>query len=256
MVAWAALVSIAALVMAVASYVCHQTVIERRPSSIKAGIAFVQSWIKSVVGTPLMFAAVIGAAVLALGVLGLVGRVPFAGPIVWGLTAPLSAVLLVVSGLVAVGLVYALPLYVPVIYNEKTGPVETLKRLAGLFQAHGLRLVGFLLLSMISIAAALAVTVVPALYLGRLFSGGVVPSAMGENFGGLVVEAPAMFRGNILMIATPGGVGETGFGHTLGGLFAGIGTAVLPALVLALVVLVHCTAGCIIYGIVTGRRKV
>lgn len=255
-VAWAALVSLFALVTAVMSYVCHQVVIERRPSSIKAGIGFVQAWLKSVVGTPLAFAAVIAAAVLVEAVLAGIGRIPFVGPIVWGLTAPVTAVLMVASGLVAVALAYALPLYVPVIYNEKTGPVETLKRLAGMFQAHGLRLVGYLLLSVVSIGFALTVTVFPALRLGRLFTDGVVPQAMGGNLGGVFMEAPSMFKGSIAMLVMPTGGVETNIGHTLGGLLGGIGATVLPALVLALVVLVHYTAGCIIYGIVTGRRKV
>lgn len=257
-VAWAILVVGFALVTAVMSYVCHQTVMERRPSSIKAGIAWVQEWIKSVAGTPLAFAGVIAAAVIVEAVVGLVGRIPFVGPIVWGLASPVTAVLTLGTGLVAVALVYSLPLYVPVIYNEKTGPTETLKRLLSLFRAHGLSLVGYLLLSGLMIALAMAVTVSPALALGRTFTDNVVPSAMGPNLMGVFAEAPGMFAVTIASMVSPGGgiPTETGFGHTLGGLFAGIGAAILPALVLALVVLVQYTAGCIIYGIITGRQKV
>ncbi len=255
-VAWAVIIVGFALVTAVMSFVCHQTVIERRPSSIKAGITWVKSWIKSVAGTPLAFAGVIAAAVLVEAVLGLIGRIPFAGPIIWGLTSPVTAVLTIGSGLVAVALVYSLPLYVPVIYNEKTGPAETLKRLLSLFRAHGLSLVGYLLLSGLMIAVSVAVTLFPALALGRTFTDNVLPSAMGDNLMGVFIKAPEMFRGLMAGMVTPAGVpDDPGFGHTLGGILGGVGSALLPAIVLGLVVLVQYTAGCIIYSIVTGRKK-
>lgn len=256
-VAWALLIVGFALVTAVMSFVCHQTVIERRASSIKAGVGWVKSWIKSVAGTPLAFAGVIAGAVLIEALLGLVGRIPVVGPIVWGLTSPVTVLLSVASGLVAVALVYSLPLYVPVIYNEKTGPAETLKRLLSLFRAHGLRLVGHLMLSALMIGLAVAVTLAPALRLGRTFTDNAVANAMGDNLGGLFVKAPGVFQGPLVALVTPAGApADPGFGHTLGGILGGIGSALLPALVLAVVVLVQYTAGCIIYSIVTGRQKV
>ncbi|MCA9541549.1 MAG: zinc-ribbon domain-containing protein [Myxococcales bacterium] len=258
--AWATLVAGFALISAVMSYVLHQLVIEQRPSSIKSGIAWVQRTLTSVVGTPLAFAAVIAAAVIIQVLLGLLGRVPFAGPIVWGALSPVNTALMVASGLVAVALLYCLPIYVPVIYNEQTGPVDTLKRLLALYRNNGLSLVGYVLLTGLCIGVAMYLVVLPALTLGGYFMARFVPGAMGENFVLTVGSVP----GPLALAPMPGpmgqlmggGLGEANFGHTLGGILVGIGWNVLPAFLGALAVLVYYNAGCIIYSIVTGRKKV
>lgn len=242
---------------AVMAYVCFQTVIEGRSSSIKAGVTWAKGHIKSVVGTPLAFLAVILAVGLAEGVVGLLGRIPFAGPIIWGLVSPATVVLSLAAGLVAVAAFYSLPLYVPVIYCEQTGPVETLKRLLALFKAHGFKLVGYVLLAAITIGLIFGLTVMPALSIANKLTAGVGGAAMGADLGLLPLSAPGGF-GLPAALATGGTItmgGDPGFGHTLGGIFAGVGGCLLLGLLTAVLMLAYYTSGGIIYSIVTGRKK-
>ena len=110
--------------------------------------------------------------------------------------------------------------------------------------------------AVVMIGVAVTVTLGPALRLGRTFTDNVLPSAMGDNLGGLFVKAPGVLQAPLASVVTPAGMpGDPGFGHTLGGILGGVGSALLPALVIALVVLVQYTAGCIIYSIVTGRQQ-
>ena len=256
--AWGGLVAMSAFAAAVMGFVCHQTVVEQRASSISAGVAWTKEWIQSVVGTPLAFVAVAAVGWLAQVIVAYLGRIPFAGPIVWGVLSPVLLLLGLAAGAVIVALIYSLPLYIPVIYNEKTSPVDTLKRLFGLFRTHGFSLVGHVLLTMVTIAVSLAVTVLPMYTVGRMVSTDAA-GYMGGNYLGLLSNIPGgfqVFAFSSLPIPTGSAFGvETGFGHTLGGILAGIGSALPLALVWALVALAYYTAGGIIYAIVTGRKK-
>jgi hypothetical protein len=263
-VAWVAYVGILALVAAVMGYVVHQVVVEGRASSVKAGIDWTKANLKSVIGTPLAFVAVIAAIAAAEGVVGAVGRIPWAGPIVWGAASPLLFAASLVAGVVAVAMVYSLPLYIPVIYNEKTGPKQTLQRLLGLFRDHGFTLVGLLLVALLMIGVVYAVTVVPAFSASRTLTSQVGAQAMGPNLAGVFGAAPGAYPGFLAIALDPlpllgvaGGLTDgTNFGHTLGGLLAGLlGASALVALLLALFALAWYTAGCIIYAIVTKRAK-
>ncbi len=262
-VAWVGFVGIVALVASVMGYVCHQVVVEGRASSVKAGIDWTKAHLKSVLGTPLAFVAVIAAIAVAEGVVGAVGRIPWAGPIVWGVASPALFAASLVAGVVAVAMVYSLPLYIPVIYNEKTGPKQTLQRLLGLFREHGFSLVGLLLVALLMITVVYAVTVVPAFETSRMLTSQVGASAMGANLPGLFGSAPGAYPAFLAFAMDPlpllgaaGGLGETNFGHTLGGLLAGLlGASAFFALLIALFALAWYTAGCIIYAIVTKRAK-
>jgi predicted Zn finger-like uncharacterized protein len=254
--AWVVLVGGAAIVASVMGYVVHLTVIEQRATTIKEGIAWTKKWGKSVVGTPLAFAGVILAAGVAEGVIGLLGRIPWAGPIVWGALSPLIWLLSIAAGLVGVALIYCLPLYIPVIYNEGTGPVQTLKRLLSLFRSHGSQLLGYVLLSGITIGFAFWVTLMPALAGASYLTMRVGDAAMGPNFMQTMSAVPPAFGGILSKFAMVfGGGGGENFGHTLGGWFAGIGGLIPQAVVLAVIGLTYYTAGAIIYSIVTGRKK-
>lgn len=257
-VAMVAAFGVFVFVGAIVAYVCFQTVIEEKPSSIKAGFEWAKSNIKSVVGTPLAFLVVIIAVGLVEGVVGFLGGIiPFAGPILWGLLSPAVVLLSLVAGLVAVAAFYSLPLYVPVVYNEQTGPVETLKRLLALFKDHGFKLVGYILLATLIIGVLFYVTVIPALTASSYLTNQVGSATMGGDLAGMVMKAPGGFA-LPAAIATGGAMGtpeDVGFGHTLGGIFAGIGGCLQLGIISSILMLAYYTSGGIIYSIVTGRRK-
>jgi hypothetical protein len=256
--AWVVFVGGAAVVVSVMSYVVYITVIEQKATSVKQGIEWTKARLKAVVGTPLAFAALILGAGVAEALVGLLGRIPFAGPIVWGVVSPLLWIVSIAAGLVAVALAYCLPLYVPIIHdNEGIGPKGTLLRLLELFKAHGARLLSYTLLSAVTIALAFYVTLLPAMGVAAKLTLQVGNSSMGPNFGQTVGSIPPGFSGVLSSFAAAfgGGGGGGNFGHTLGGWFAGFGFLIPQAVVLATIGLTYMTAGSIIYAIVTGRKK-
>jgi predicted Zn finger-like uncharacterized protein len=261
-VAIVAQLAVLAFVAAVMGYVCHQVVVEGRASSVKSGVEWAKARLQSVLGAPLAFVAVIAAIALAEGVIGGIGRVPWVGPILWGVASPAVMVGSLAAGVVAVALLYSLPLYIPVIYNEETGPRQTLERLLGLFRTHGFALVGMVLASLLMVAVVFTATIVPALYVCRWLTTFVGAHAMGGNLIGLIMSAPGVFQAFAALGFEPGALAGAGFpdgtnfGHTLGGLLTGLfGGSVLLALVLALMALAHYSSGAIVYAIVTRRKR-
>jgi len=254
LVALAGFVGAAALVSATLGYVVYQTVIERKPANMKAGLAWAKGSIKSVVGTPLAFVAAMVAVAVVQFAVGMVGRIPFAGPIVWGAVSPITVALSLAAGAVGVALLYALPIYIPVIYNEKTGPKETVLRLRDLFLTHRFQLVGLLMGTLAVIGVAFLVVVWPLVTIAARVGFAGVEAGFGmENLGKVLMGMPA---GMGMGLPGPGGGGiDVPFQFDIAGLLFGIGSALGPAFVLALLALVYYTAGAIIYCIVTGRSK-
>lgn len=252
-VAWLGFVAAFALVASILAYVVQQTIVEQTPSSIKAGVEWTKAWLKSVVGTPVAFVAVIGGVWAVTFIVGLLGRIPVAGPIVWGALSPATILLSFVAGVVGVVFLYSIPLYIPVIYNEKTGPVETLKRLGALFKAHGFRLALYLLLTLVTMGFAWIVVVLPVLTIGtRVGTGGTAAGLGMESFAQIMAGIP---NGMGIGLPGAGGAADVPFQFDVAGWLTGIGSAVAPAILLALTALVYYTAGCIIYAIVTGKQK-
>lgn len=238
-VAWTGFVAAAAIVASILAFVVQETIVEQRATSIKAGIDWTKAHLKSVVGTPVAFAVVISGAWAAGYVLSLLGGIPAAGPILGGLLSPVNTLLALAAGAVGVVFLYSIPLYIPIIHAEQTGPVATLKRLGALFRAHGFRLAVYLLLTLVTIGFAWFVIITPLLAVaarvGAGHAGNPITLLMGTRLGG----AP----------------GDAGFLADVGSWLTGIGSAIGPAVLLALVALVYYTAGCIIYAIVSGRQK-
>ena len=258
-VAWLALIGSVLVVTSVMGFVCHQTVIEQRSSSIKAGVEWVQKWIQSVFGTPLAFVAVIAAVAAFHGLVGVIGRIPYAGPVVWGLASGVTIVSALAAGVVAVLLGYTLGLYIPVVYNEKSGPGDTLKRLLELARLHGATLVGLVVASVVMIYAAFWAILKPSILAGTLLLSYVGLKAMGPDLMATIAANPFQAIGmatSVLFEQLGGGMGvEVNIGHKLGGFFTAFFATGALAFVGALLYLPYITAGGIIYGVLTGRKK-
>ena len=258
-VGWLVLIAADLFVTSVVGYVCNQTVVEQRSSSIKAGINWTQSRLQSVFGTPLAFVAVIVAVAAFHGLIGLLGRIPYAGPIIWGLGSGVTILSALAAGVVAVLLGYTLALYIPVIYYEKTGPAETLKRLLGLARGHGANLVALVLASAAMISAAFTVILRPAILIGTTLMAYVGVKSMGADLGLTIVSNPfdAIGGATALVFQQMAGMmgGEVNVGHKLGGFFTAFFSTGALAFVVSLLYVPYLTAGGIIYGILTGKKK-
>ena len=133
------------VVSSVCSVMCHTDLIEERPIDVRDAIQWTRNWIQSVLGTPLSFVAVVASVVIIEAVFGFIGRIPYAGAPLWGALAPVTLLCSLVGGLAIVCLAYSLPIYIPVIYNERTNALDTLNRLLELLRRHGARIVTYLL---------------------------------------------------------------------------------------------------------------
>lgn len=249
MVAWLGFVGVAFLVVAVLSYVVYQTTIERKACTVKAGFDWARASIKTVVGTPLAFVGVIGAVWVAQFVVGMVGRIPFAGPILWGAVSPVTLVLSLVAGLAALGLFLALPLYIPVIYHEKTDIKPTLQRLLDLFRTRGFELALYLVPVLLILGIVLMTLITLA---GGVGMGGARAGFGMENLVQVLAGTPP---GMAFGLPLPTGGGNVDFQYDLAGWLFGIGSSVAPALVMSVFTLVYATAGAITHSILTGRTK-
>ncbi len=257
---WIVLVAAVLFVTSVIGFVCHQTVVEQRSSSIKMGIDWTQKWIRSVFGTPLAFLAVIVAIAAFHGVVGGIGRIPYAGPIVWGLLSGVTIVSALAAGVVAVVLGYTLGLYIPVVYNEKTGPAETLKRLLELAKSNGANLVALVIASVVMISAAFWAILKPAIFIGSSLMAYVGIKAMGAEDLLLTIGSnpfAAIGESTSMVFSQLGGgfPGEANVGHKLGGFFTAFFSTGAVAFIVSLLYIPYVTAGGIIYSVLTGRKK-
>ncbi|MBU0551957.1 hypothetical protein KKB55_17655 [Myxococcota bacterium] len=253
-----ALFSIAAFVLSVMSFVVQKSVIERQQTTIKEGIAWSKRWLKSVVGTPLAFVVVFGGVVILQSLISMLGHIPGGvGAVLLGALTPIIVLLGLLAGATVIAALYALPLYLSVIYDRKGSAYETLVDLFALFKDHGSRLLGHTLLSMGMIGATAAVTVIPACRIGARLTSGVMGYALREQFAALLSALPHGFVGFVHFAFGKGLFYQQtlGFADSVGALLMGIGAAAGLALVLSLVLLSYMTAGAITYNIVLKRDK-
>ena len=237
-------------VWAMLAYMCHRGVIEGRGTSAKSALAWTKTNVKNVIGTPLFFIVLVATAGGLIYGIGWLGRVPWAGPIIVGIASPVLVALSLFAGVAIIVSVYSLPLYVPVIYNEKTGPRQTLTRVFDLFRQNPFRVVGFNLLAWFAIGLAYVVTVYPAVAAARFVMTYAATRSMAGDFFGMVAEAPGPYASMATMGIGPGdaaGLVETNFGHQLGGIFWHLGGSLVLALMMTLAAITAVTAGSIIY---------
>ncbi len=246
------------IILAVSAYIGYRTTVEGASPSIKDAASWTQDKIVSVLGTPLVFAGAILAVALSLAILAGIGKIPYLGPILFGLTMPVTVVLGLVGGMVAVIFFYCATLYVPVIYNENTGPVETLKRLVGLFREHALSIVGYTVLTLVMLAVAFGLTVGPVLAVDRALTTAVTSGILEADFMGMVAESPRGIGGLMTTVMDPAFAmpeDPPNIGHGIGGLFGGLFATLLPALVLSVIIQALTAAGGVTYAAMTGRKK-
>ena len=246
------------LVSAICSVICHTDLIEERPVSLGDAIQWTKNWIQSVLGTPLAFIAVVATTVILEALVGFLGRVPFVGAPLWGALTPVTVLCSLIGGLAVVSLAYSLPIYVPVVYNERTAALETLKRLLELLKLQGARIIGSLLATLTLTAVSLVIVLFPAWYIGTELTTRVGSSTMGPGLTSMVSEVPAPFMPSVLLFLDTGGLAlmnQVDASHSVGGVLMGVLATLGPALLMGAVTLILSASGCIIYSMVTGRRK-
>jgi hypothetical protein len=237
---------------------CQTDLIEERPVSFEDAVQWTKNWMQSVLGTPLAFVAVVASVVIIQALLGFVGRVPVLGAPLWGLFTPITLVTSLIGGLAVVALAYSLPIYIPLIYTERTTPLDTLTRLLELLREQGVRIIGSLFGMMALTAAATAVVLYPAWMIAVDLATRVGTATMGPSLGQSAAHVPDSFTPwMVFFLKSPGHVGTTTTdgGQVAAGAIMGVMVTVGPAIFFGALALVLCASGCIIYSMATGRRK-
>ena len=209
-------------------------------------------------GTSLVAVGVIAIIVVLESLVGLMGRIPYAGPVIWGVLSIFVVLVSIAGGLALVAMTYGLLLYIPLIIAERTGPIDTLKRILSLFKNHSSKIIVLGTTSMLGIGVFLALTLVPALFVGREFTNRVAQISMGGAFQMTVDHTPGAFGLMSRLFFRPGYSELTtapNIGHDIGGFFTGMAALIVPSVTLTFVALMTTCAGGLIYAIVIGRTK-
>ena len=244
-------------VIAMAAFMGFKTIVEGQNAPLKTAANWTQHKALSVLGTPLAFVGAILAIATAMAILAGIGKIPYVGPIVFGLTMPATIVLGLAGGLVAVIFFYCFSLYVPLIYSEGTGPVETLKRLMELFRENALPIVGYTLLTGLMITVAFTLTVGPVLAIDHVLTTEITSGILEDDYIAMIAESPRGVGGLMSVVMDPqfARPEDMNIGHGIGGLLGGVFAMLLPAFVIGLLVQVQTAAGGIIYAAMTRRQK-
>jgi predicted Zn finger-like uncharacterized protein len=234
------------------SYIAHRELLETTPTSLREALVWVRGRPVPIFVTPLVVAVLALAPALVIALAGVVGRLPGAGPVLWGVLSPLTFALIPVAGL---GIVFAGiggPLYVPAHLRTGAGPVELARHLLDLCRAQGGRVLvwpigGF---AAVGLGISLAIGIVGV---GEAVFASVTGAAMGAALPTLLRAAPAAFGAMLLVVAGPAlgaaGLvgGEAHVGHTVGGVLAGLSACAFVGMLLTAIVQVWAAAGVLIY---------
>ena len=256
LLAWASIVMLGCMICAFAAHQTYRQYVEQQTTTLNSSLDWVRGWWASVLGAPLVGIGVIAVVVVIESLIGLLGRIPYAGPVIWGLLSIVMVLVSIAGGLALVCLVFGLLLYVPLIVAERTGPFETLKRVGYLFKSQTARIILLLSASLVAITSFLFVTFGPALIIARELTNRIARTSMGDSFGSTIAATPDAFMVAARIFFSPrsGGM-ETNIGFDIGGVFAGLAGLLIPAVILAAFTLCATAAGGVIYAICIGRTK-
>jgi predicted Zn finger-like uncharacterized protein len=256
--AWTTLLLGACLVMAFAAHQTFRENVEGQATTVRASVDWVQGWMSSILGAPLLCTGLMAIVVVAESLIGLLGRIPYAGPVIWGILSLAIVVTSLAAGLAMVGLAYGLFLYVPLIVSERTGAMDTLRRTVALYRENGLALVGMSTISLLASAVISGLTVLPAIFIARELSTRVAKVSMGSALSDTLAATPPPFMNavqNLFHLGTLPLSGQAHAGHSIGGFFLGIAGMAVPALLATVFALLLTGAGAVIYAVATGRAK-
>lgn len=124
------------LALGVTSHLTDQEMEAGKHLPLSVGTGFVKSNWASVLGIP--FVLLVGMLIMGVGIalLGVLGRIPYAGPLLYGLTFGVSFALSLTGVLLGVLLVLVAFSYVPAVAREKLGPVQGARRMAALLKSR------------------------------------------------------------------------------------------------------------------------
>jgi DNA-directed RNA polymerase subunit RPC12/RpoP/MFS family permease len=251
--------AITILGMAVTSYQTDREMEAGRHLPISEGIRFVTSRPLAVLGTPFTF--VIGILLMGAGiaVFSAIGRIPYAGPLIYGLTFSVTFTLALIAVLLSVIFVVTTFSYVPAIAREKLGPYSGAKRAVALVRQNLARYVLHILIAAVCVyilIILLNMLVVSAMW-GLGWVGG---KAMGPDLTSVLLEIPYRLF-SILVIIVPDPIlsmfqaaAGQGWQFTIAGWLVGVVMLAVFSGVMAFVLTYFGAAGVVNYHLLTQKK--
>lgn len=234
--------------------------VEGRRFKISESIKFVMARPMTVLGTPLIFVAVF--LILSLGVtlLSLIGRIPYAGPLVYGLTFMGTFVLSLLAILVCIMFGLLAFSYLPAVVREGLGPVAGAKRMLKLVRSNlGRYMLHLLVVSLCSIVLFVLLQFLVSLAMSHL--GWLGAKGMGPDLSSVFLEVPlGVFGVMVLTVPDPllamfSAAVEVGWQFSVAGWLVGLALLLVFSLVFAFVLVYFFGAGVVNYHLLTAKEK-
>jgi predicted Zn finger-like uncharacterized protein len=248
------------LALGVSTHLTDREMVEGRRFKVSESIKFVMARPMTVLGTPLIFVAVF--LILSIGVilLSLIGRIPYAGPLVYGLTFLGTFMLSLLAILVCVMFGLLAFSYLPAVVREGLGPVAGAKRMLSMVRSNlGRYMLHLLVVSLCSIVLFVLLQFLVSLAMAHL--GWLGAKGMGPDLSSVFLEVPLGLFG-VMVLAVPdpllamfSAAVEVGWEFSVAGWLVGLALLLVFSLVFAFVLVYFFGAGVVNYHLLTAQER-
>lgn len=248
------------LALGISTHLTDREMREGRRFRVSESIKFVVSRPMTVLGTPLIFVAVF--LILSIGVilLSLVGRIPYAGPLVYGLSFMGTFVLSLLAILVCIMFGLLAFSYLPAVVREGLGPVAGAKRMLDMVRSNlGRYMLHLLVVSLCSIVLFILLQFLVSLAMAHL--GWLGAKGMGKELASVFLAVPlGLFGVMVLVVPDPllamfSAAAGAGWEFSVAGWLVGLALLLVFSLVLAFVLVYFFGAGVVNYHLLVAREN-
>lgn len=248
------------LALGVSTHLTDREMVEGRRFKIADSIKFVMAHPMTVLGTPLIFVAVFLILSVGVTVISLIGRIPYAGPLVYGLAFGGNLVMSLLAVLVCVMFGLLAFSYLPAVVREGLGAVAGAKRMLNMVRSNlGGYMLHLLVVTLCSIILFFLLQSLVSLSMAHL--GWLGAKGMGADLSRVLLEVPlGMFGVMVLAVPDPllslfTAAMETGWQFTVAGWLVGLTLLMVFSLVFAFVLVYFFGAGVVNYHLLVAREK-
>lgn len=248
------------LALGVTTHLTDREMAEGRRFKISDSIKFVMARPMTVLGTPLIFVAVFLVLSVGVTVLSLIGRIPYAGPLVYGLTFAGTFMLSLLAILVCIMFGLLAFSYLPAVVREGLGAVAGAKRMLNMMRSNlGRYMLHLLVVTLCSIVLFLLLQFVVSLAMAHL--GWLGAKGMGADLSRVFLDVPLGIFG-VMVLAVPdpllslfAAAVETGWQFGIAGWLVGLTLLLVFSLVFAFVLVYFFGAGVVNYHLLAARER-
>jgi DNA-directed RNA polymerase subunit RPC12/RpoP len=248
------------LALGISTHLTDREMVEGRRFKMAESIKFVMARPMTVLGTPLIFVTVFLILSIGVIVLSLIGRIPYAGPLVYGLTFAGTFVLSLLAVLVCVMFGLLAFSYLPAVVREGLGAVAGAKRMLHMVRSNlGRYMLHLLVVTACSVVLFVLLQFLVTLAMAHL--GWLGAKGMGADLSRVFLEVPlGMFGVMVLTVPDPllalfAAAAETGWQFSVAGWLVGLSLLLVFSLVFAFVLVYFFGAGVVNYHLLAARER-